>query len=89
MKKTLLVLSLVGLSACANPEYERPYPGGPTYYKVPQCTQFSAYPKSYRKFDASTGFYDTYATPENTIRTHCNYNPYGSLNSVYLYGTTK
>lgn len=89
MKKLLILSTIVGLSACANPDFERPYPGGPTYYKVPQCTQFSAYPKSYRRLDSSTGFVDTYMTPENTIRTHCNYNVYQSLNSVYLYGTSK
>ena len=90
MKKLACILGITTLAACANPEVTRPFEGGPTYYKVPQCTRYNVYPKSYREFNQMTGEYDTYITLGQTQQVRCNYNPLlyrpASLNSVYMYG---
>lgn len=89
MRKVLIALSLVGLAGCVNPEVEQPYINGPTYYKTPECFNYQAFPKTYKRYNPQTGFYDTYVTYENVWRQTCNYNPGNySLNTVYMYGTS-
>ena len=89
MKKILFTLPVLCLTACANPEISRPFAGGPTYYKVPECYTVRDYPQSYRSWDPIAGRYDTYITTQRTTHVECNYNPLipqQSLNNVYLYG---
>lgn len=91
MKKVLCLCSVIGLAACTNPDIQRPWMGGPTYYKVPECVTEQIYPNSFRQFNQQTGMYDKYITLGGTTQTRCNYNPLmqqpATLNSVYLYGT--
>jgi len=92
MKLFSAILFSTILASCANPEWERPWTSGPTYYKVPECVTVEMYPETYRKFNPSSGLYDTYRTFGNTTQVHCNYNPMTTvqettINSVYLYGT--
>lgn len=83
MKKLFMILSILLLSACTNPEVIRPYVGGPTYYKMHQCYQYE-YPRSIKQWNSDLGVYDVYIRTGNDKVELCNYNKlYQPMYGVY------